>query len=94
MAATDGAASGQEDDLSASPATRYEIRVDGVLGQHWSAWFDGLRIASRGGVTTLRGPVVDQAALLGLLMKAHDLGLALISVRRIDPGPSSRRPGG
>ncbi len=94
MTAADGAASGEEDDLSSWLATRYEIRMEGVLGQHWSAWFDGLRITSRAGVTTLRGPVVDQAALLGLLTKAHDLGLALILVRRINPGRLSRRPGG
>jgi hypothetical protein len=89
-----GAAPGQGEDLPGWPATRYEIRVEGVLDQHWSPWFDGLRITSRGGVTTLRGPVVDQAALLGLLAKAHDLGLSLISVRRVDPGRPSGRPGG
>lgn len=94
MSGAESPAPGQEEGPSARPATRYEIRVEGGLGQHWSAWFDGLEITSRGGVTTLRGPVVDQAALLGLLTKAHDLGLALILVRRINPGRPSRRPGG
>jgi hypothetical protein len=65
---------------------RYELRVEGVLDQRWSAWFDGLQITSEpGGVTVLAGPVADQAALHGLLAKVRDLGLPLISVRRIDP---------
>jgi hypothetical protein len=66
----------------------YEIRVRGVLDRHWSAWFEGLALRSEpGGVTVLAGPVVDQAALHGLLAKVGDLGLPLLSVRRIDPPP-------
>lgn len=65
---------------------RYEIRIDGVLDERWSAWFDGLQITSEpGGVTVMAGPVIDQAALHSLLAKVRDLGLPLISVRRIDP---------
>jgi hypothetical protein len=65
---------------------RYELRVEGVLDQRWSDWFDGLQISSEpGGVTVLSGPVADQAALHGLLAKVRDLALPLISVRRIDP---------
>jgi hypothetical protein len=67
---------------------RYEIRVRGVLDRHWSAWFEGLELRSEpGGLTVLAGPVVDQAALHGLLAKVGDLGLPLLSVRRIDPPP-------
>lgn len=65
---------------------RYEIRIDGVLDERWSAWFDGLQITSQLGRTTvIEGHVVDQAALHSLLAKVRDLGLPLISVRRIDP---------
>lgn len=68
-----------------SSTAHYEIRVESVLGQGWSAWFSGLRITHEADVTVIAGPVPDQAALLGLLARVHDLGLALISVRRIDP---------
>jgi hypothetical protein len=65
---------------------RYELRVRGELGDRWSAWFEGLEVRSdRPGQTTIAGPVADQAALHGLLAKVRDLGLPLISVRRIDP---------
>jgi hypothetical protein len=64
----------------------YEIRVNGVLGSGWSAWFDGLQVTSDDrGQTTLAGPIADQAALHGLLAKVRDLGLELLSVRRTDP---------
>jgi hypothetical protein len=64
----------------------YEIQVQERLDDHWSAWFDGLTL-TRGedDTTTLRGPVADQAALYGLLEKTRDLGLTLVSVRRIAP---------
>jgi hypothetical protein len=69
----------------AEPA-RYELRVQGVLEPRWSAWFEGLRIASdQAGQTTITGPVADQAALHGLLDKIRDLGLPLLSVCRLDP---------
>jgi hypothetical protein len=64
----------------------YEIRVNGVLGSGWSAWFDGLQITSNHrGQTTIAGPIADQAALHGLLAKIRDLGLELLEVRRTDP---------
>ena len=64
----------------------YEIRVNGVLGSGWSAWFDGLQVTSdEHGQTTIAGPVTDQAALHGLLAKIRDLGLELLVVRRTDP---------
>jgi hypothetical protein len=65
---------------------RYELRVKGVLDPGWSAWFEGLRVTSdQAGQTTIAGPVADQAALHGLLAKVRDLGLELLSVRRVDP---------
>jgi hypothetical protein len=65
----------------------YEIHVNGVLDRRWSAWFDDLDITSNDrGQTTIAGPVVDQAALHGLLAKVRDLGLELLEVRRTDPG--------
>ncbi|HEX8133507.1 MAG TPA: hypothetical protein VF880_08760 [Actinomycetes bacterium] len=69
----------------AEPA-RYELRVQGVLEPRWSAWFEGLQVTSdERGHTTIAGPVADQAALHGLLAKIRDLGLELLSVRRLDP---------
>ena len=63
---------------------QYEIRVNGQLGTRWAAWFDGLAITSeRDGTTVLRGPVVDQAALHGLLQKLRDVGIPLISLTQI-----------
>jgi hypothetical protein len=65
---------------------RYEIRVRGVLDDHWSAWFEGLEPRGEpGGVSVLAGPVADRAALHGLLARVADLGLPLLSVHRIDP---------
>ena len=64
----------------------YEIRVNGVLGSGWSAWFYGLQITSDDrGETAIAGPIADQAALHGLLAKIRDLGLELLEVRRTDP---------
>jgi len=67
----------------AGPA-RYEIRVAGVLDSRWAAWFNGLHISSQGEETVISGPVADQPALHGLLTKIRDLGLCLLSVRRLD----------
>ncbi len=64
----------------------YEIRIQGHLDARWAAWFDGLTLThGSDGSTILRGPVVDQAALYGLLQKTRDLGLPLISVNHVDP---------
>jgi hypothetical protein len=59
----------------------YQIRIRGHLGHQWTDWFEGLTIAlEENGETLLTGPVVDQAALHGLLKKVRDLGMPLISV--------------
>jgi hypothetical protein len=61
----------------------YEIRVQGQLDQHWSAWFNGLAISyDADGNTVLRGPLVDEAALHGVLSKVRDLALPLLAVSR------------
>jgi hypothetical protein len=61
----------------------YEIRVQGHLDQHWSEWFEGLAITyDENGNTILRGPLVDEAALYGVLIKVRDLALPLLAVSR------------
>jgi hypothetical protein len=63
----------------------YQIIVKGHLDSTWSDWFDGLTIVLlENGETILSGPVVDQAALHGVLMKIRDLGLPLLSLTRIE----------
>ena len=67
----------------------YEVRLEGRLDDRWSTWFDGMTVAvDAAGVTVVRGHVVDQAALHGLLARLRDIGLPLISVERVRPGPS------
>ena len=61
----------------------YEIRLKGHLNARWADWFDGLTLTRESdGTTVLRGSVVDQAALHGVLGKVRDLGLPLIAVNR------------
>ena len=68
----------------------YEIRVRGHLDARWANQFEGLTITlEEDGDTLLTGPVVDQAALHGLLKKIRDLGLPLVSVSPVEPGPTS-----
>ena len=68
----------------------YQIRVKGHLGHEWTDWFEGLTITlEEDGDTLLTGPVVDQAALHGLLKKVRDLGMPLVSVSPVEPGPST-----
>lgn len=65
----------------------YQIRLKGHLGPQWADWFEGLTITLEdGGETLMTGPVVDQAALHGLLKKVRDLGMPLISAVRVKPG--------
>ena len=62
----------------------YEIRIEGHLSKHWSAWFEGLTIRNdQSNETLLSGSFVDQAALLGALNKIHALNLTLLAVNRL-----------
>ncbi len=66
---------------------QYEIRVSGHLGSRWAAWFDGQSLTNENdGTTVISGPVVDQAALHGLLTQLRDLGIPLVSVTRLSVG--------
>jgi hypothetical protein len=63
----------------------YEIRIKGHLDDKWADWFEGLTITrADNGETLLRGSVVDQAALHGVLRKVRDLGLPLLSVVQVE----------
>jgi hypothetical protein len=63
----------------------YHIRVKGHLDPYWAEWFDGLTITHEAtGRTLLSGPVVDQAALYGVLLKIHNLNLTLLSLNRVE----------
>ena len=71
---------------AADGPAQYEIRVAGVLDSRWAAWFNGLQISGQGDETIICGLLADQPALHGLLTKVRDLGLCLISLRRLDTG--------
>jgi hypothetical protein len=65
----------------------YQIRIKGHLGSQWTDWFAGLTITPEdNGDTLLTGPVVDQAALYGLLKRVRDMGMPLVSVYPLEPG--------
>ena len=69
----------------------YEIRVQGHLDRRWSDWFEGLTISYEGdGSTILRGPLSDEAALHGVLIKVRDLALPLLAVNRMAAGAPRR----
>ena len=71
----------------------YEIRLKGYLDDRWAEWFEGLTITlEENGDTLLTGPVIDQAALHGLLKKVRDLGMPLVSVSPLEHGPSTTLP--
>jgi len=73
---------------AAPDAWTYEIRLAGHLESRWATWFDGLGVAiDPDGTTVLLGELPDQSALHGVLQRARDLGLPLVSVRRLDPNP-------
>jgi hypothetical protein len=70
----------------------YQIRIKGHLGREWTDWFEGLTItALDNGETLLTGPVVDQAALHGLLKKVRDVAMPLLSVMRVKPGQAEAK---
>jgi len=65
-------------------STHYRIRICGHLDSAWSDWFDGLAITqAEDGTSTLSGPLVDQAAIYGLLSRLRDLGVTLLLVERL-----------
>ena len=64
---------------------QFRIKLKGCLDQKWSDWFEQMAISSEGGTTILTGPVADQAALHGLLIRIRDLNLTLLSVERLEP---------
>ena len=67
----------------------YEFRLKGHLDDRWAAWFEGLTISREdNGETLLRGVLVDQAALHGVLRKVRDLGVPLIAVMQVAPTPA------
>jgi len=64
--------------------TTYQIKLEGHLSPLWEAEFEGFTITqAEDGITCLTGPVIDQAALHGLLRKIRDLSLPLVSVIRL-----------
>lgn len=68
-----------------APTSYYEIRVQGLLSARWEIWFDGMDLAAQDdGTTVIRGPVVDQAALHGLLQRLRDIGIPLLSLVEIE----------
>jgi hypothetical protein len=75
-------------DSKADPGepTVYQLRIKGHLGSEWADWFGGLTITlDDNGDSLLTGPVIDQAALHGLLKKVRDLGMPLVSVSPVEP---------
>jgi hypothetical protein len=73
----------------------YQIRIKGHLAHQWTDWFEGLTITlEEDGDTLLTGPVIDQAALHGVLKKVRDLGMPLISVSPVESYPEHNRRAG
>jgi hypothetical protein len=73
---------------------QYEIRIEGHLDDRWAERFDGLTLTREdNGVTLLTGPVVDQAALHGVLRAVRDLGVRLLSVTHLQPEPAEASDG-
>jgi hypothetical protein len=65
--------------------TRYQFSVKGLLDTRWSEWFEGWTVTPlENGTTTLTSPLIDHAALHGMLAKIRDLNLILLSVKNID----------
>ena len=68
-----------------SSGVTYEIRVEGYLDHRWVEWLNNMCLEhTKNGETTLTGVLPDQAALHGVLLKIRDLGVTLVSIRRVD----------
>jgi hypothetical protein len=81
--------SARNSQTKSNPPAIYQIRIEGHLDRRWTDWFEGLTISLKdNGDTLLTGPVVDQAALHGLLKKVRDLGMPLRSVICVEAGPA------
>jgi len=72
-------------------STIYRIKLNGRLDRKWSDWFDQMEISTEGDQTILTGPVADQAALHGLLIRIRDLNLTLLSVERLESIPQEKQ---
>jgi len=72
------------DDPASHPRPIYQIKVRGRLDPHWADWFGGLTVTHEGDLTTLTGPLPDQAALRAVLTKIWDLNLTLMAVKQVD----------
>ena len=76
---------------SYGPNVQYEIVVAGHVGARWENWFEGFSLTREpDGTTLLRGHVVDQAALHGLVQRLRDIGIPLISLSPVEPTTSER----
>ena len=85
----------QELDPHAEPGQpmAYQIRITGQLDARWADWFEGLTITLDGDDTLITGPIIDQAALHGLLKRVRDLGMPLVSVSPVEPARRSGQAG-
>lgn len=72
----------------------YQIIVEGKIPESWSDWLGGVQLVSQKEdnemiITTLSGPIPDQAALRGLLNRLWDLNLVLRAVQPVNPSALS-----
>ena len=68
----------------------YRIKLKGCLDPKWSDWFEHMALSTDGDLTVLKGPLADQAALHGLLLRIRDLNLTLLSVERLETNPEEK----
>jgi hypothetical protein len=78
----------KESKLSTGHSLNYEIRLQGRLDEEWSGWLDSMSISYEDNATILRGRVIDQAALRGILNRIWDLNRTVISVSEVREPPT------